>query len=231
MTPPNDSDVEIKYLFPATATRPVLDWLRACCQPDPLYPEALVSSIYFDTLTLTHWREKANSDFFKTKLRIRWYRDPRDHAANDAAWIEAKFKIGSRRCKLRQPADWPVQRLARLPLESPAFGQMTITMRRMGAPVCKPLFPTVEIRYRRHRFIEPVTGSRCCLDSAIGAVRVNRRLLAAAGPWQLPLGVFEIKGPTAEVPVNLKRLASFRAQRASFSKYGTCIERLLLPTS
>ena len=72
---PSDGDHEIKLVLPNRAARSLVRWLRSRCWPDPLYPAATVSSIYYDTPDWRLLREKVNSDFLKTKVRLRWYSD------------------------------------------------------------------------------------------------------------------------------------------------------------
>ena len=64
---------ELKYLLPAGRAFLARKIVSALCQPDPVYPAATVFTIYYDTPDLTLLSEKLNSDYLKTKVRLRWY--------------------------------------------------------------------------------------------------------------------------------------------------------------
>ena len=84
----------------------MIAWLRHVCLPDPVYPEAIVYSLYYDTPALDSYHEKVDGDFIKTKCRLRWY-DP-DLSADPAlrtAYLEIKHKIGQGRRKTRVRVD------------------------------------------------------------------------------------------------------------------------------
>src|SRR5690606_22911495 len=64
---------ELKFTVPVSSTAAVLAWLRGACTPDPKFPCGRVSRIYNDTPDPRSLREKLNSDYLKTKVRLRWY--------------------------------------------------------------------------------------------------------------------------------------------------------------
>ena len=67
------SGYETKFVLDQCAEHIVRHWLSRVALPDPHYPANVVSSIYFDTHDWRYLNEKENSDFLKTKVRLRWY--------------------------------------------------------------------------------------------------------------------------------------------------------------
>jgi hypothetical protein len=82
------------------------------------------------------------------------------------------------------------------------------------------------LRYRRRRFVEPLTGARISLDSDITAVRVNHRFLYTRHAGPLPLAVVEVKGQAEELPGPLRALLQFGLRKQSLSKYATLVLQL-----
>lgn len=72
---PEQFSHELKYVFPNRRAVSILNWLKARCRSDSDYPAAVVSSIYYDTVDWRSLAEKNNSDYLKTKIRLRWYQD------------------------------------------------------------------------------------------------------------------------------------------------------------
>src|SRR5215470_13619678 len=102
---------EVKFIGASFAEPFVTSSLAALCAPDDQFPENVVHSIYFDSPDLASYAEKANGDYLKTKLRLRWYAERRERASEAGgpwtAWLELKMRTGSRGAKRR--------RLLRLP--------------------------------------------------------------------------------------------------------------------
>jgi len=220
---------ESKFVGTADQEQFVIAWLRHVCLPDPLHPEAIVSSLYYDTPGLSSYHEKTGGDFIKTKCRLRWY-DP-DIAADPAirtAFLEIKHKIGQGRRKSRVRVavdrDW----LDSAGLDDPGFRAILARdAHSLGERLPTGLVPAAVVKYRRRRFICPFTLSRICLDSDIGLGRINERLLARLGPVALGTIVLEVKdGGSAQIPW-LARLHAAGIRQRSFSKYGACIASLL----
>lgn len=67
---------EIKLELASGRAGAVAAFLAAYCRPDPEHPGGRVSTIYYDTPELCLLGEKTNSDFLKTKVRLRWYGEP-----------------------------------------------------------------------------------------------------------------------------------------------------------
>lgn len=220
---------ESKFVGAGDLEEFVIAWLRHVCLPDPVHPDAVVSSLYYDTPALSAYHEKVDGDFLKTKCRLRWY-DP-DIAADPAlrtAYLEIKHKIGQGRRKSRARVVVERTWFDDASLDHPAF--LEILSREaptLGERLPSGLLPAAVVRYRRRRFICPFTLSRICLDTGIGLGRVNERLLPRLGPVKLGTIVLEVKdGRSAQIPWLAKLYASGIRQR-SFSKYGACIASLL----
>jgi hypothetical protein len=105
---------EIKYILPNQAAAPVANWLRARCRPDPDHPEGLISSVYYDSHDLRLLREKINSDFAKTKVRLRWYLDSGSGAIEGPAYLEKRKSSGRAVSNTAWPPRFPPRHSQRL---------------------------------------------------------------------------------------------------------------------
>lgn len=208
---------ELKYVVPAGKAPLARSIVSAFCRPDPEYPAAVVSTIYYDTPGLDLLSEKINSDYLKTKVRLRWY-SPTRGAAN--AFLEIKSRVGTLREKVRVETAVSAARAAELSLDHPALIQVLELAAPLGVPLPPRLLPAVFLRYERSRFVEPVSGSRISVDAEIEAVAGNPRLVGHAFHQRLPLAVVEVKGAGNDLPRALHGLIALGARRASFSKYG-----------
>ena len=204
---------ESKYVAPGHHAATILARLAACCRADAEHPMAEVHSVYFDSRELVAMAECDNGDYRKAKVRLRWY--VTDGVASEP-FLECKRKQGSQRRKARLPV--PGLRTA-LGLEHPSW--LAVPQRLRGGADLPPqglLQPTLHLAYRRHRFIEPVTGMRLALDDRIRLVRAHPRHSRAVSRPTREL-VFEVKGEQRELPATLRFLRGLGARRAAFSKY------------
>ncbi len=221
-TPIQSLGRELKFVLSNARAPLALSVLRAHCQPDPKHPVGTVSSIYYDNHGLRLLREKVNSDYLKTKVRLRWY----DRALDAHGFIEAKFRVGDRRDKIRVQTPHTAHWLAATPLHEPLLVRVPELLRPHGLWVDPGLRPLFQVRYRRHRFIEPLTGSRVSLDADIRVPATNSSALRFPAPVSLGSAVVEIKGPQTELPVVLRELLHLGCRRSSFSKYGSAYQCL-----
>lgn len=221
------SDHETKYTVDAASTRRVVDWLRLRCRPDPLYPCETISSIYYDTPDWRFLREKANSDFFKTKVRLRWYADPLNGTQSDVSFVEAKFRTGTLRRKIRVKTDCSGEWVAGVSLADSRLLRVADLLRSEGFPPMGALMPVFQVSYLRDRLVDPLSGTGVCVDSQIRAPRVNGQRLPRANPLALQTAVVEIKGESQELPTLLRSLSSLGCRRSSFSKYMECYSRIM----
>jgi hypothetical protein len=75
------------------------------------------------------------------------------------------------------------------------------------------------IRYRRDRFIEPLTRSRVSLDADIRAVAANPRFVSAPDVSPVTTAVLEVKGDRDELPAALRPLLALGMHKGAFSKF------------
>ena len=234
---PGDSDtsVEQKYVFAVMYADLLNSWLTTHCELDPEFPLGTISSLYYDTPTLQLYEEKRNSDYLKTKVRLRWY-DAYDESWTDGTpdevrcFLEVKSKIGSLRTKGRVPVTMPRRHL----VENPFLQDDIVELPRhsgMDIPdLPSALLPMLLIQYERARFVDSVTGCRIALDTRIKAVAAHPHYVPARFPIGLPVGVLEVKGAERDFPESLGPLSGY-VTKAAFSKYGTCWEQILQPAS
>jgi hypothetical protein len=224
--PGGNLEQELKFLLPGIRASAALAWLRSVGRPDPQFPGGIVSTIYYDTPDLAYLREKVNSDYLKTKVRLRWYEDQAGPPVDATGFLEVKLRIGRHRQKLRVETSYAGTWLAEVPLEHPRLTEVPALIQAQGHLVAARLTPLMLIRYERRRYVHPLTSSRLALDSAIRVDRVNRQLV----PWHIaaPLDVcvVEIKGAAVDLPPALYGLTALGARKASFSKYSACYQHV-----
>jgi SPX domain protein involved in polyphosphate accumulation len=218
-------DFETKYVFPNANALKVKTWLEKRFEEDPEYPQAVITSIYFDTLHMKYLEEKENSDHIKSKFRIRWYEDPKSRIKSDICFFEFKHKIGEKRFKRRVKTE---NLYSTLPLESSKFYSVLDNLRLYEGVVLDHIFPSYIVSYTRSRFIIPGTDIRLCVDYNINVPKTNL-LLTKGRPKKAYLSdcVFELKGPTAVLPKELLPLEQMGARKDAFSKYQRCFHELI----
>ena len=214
-----DPPHELKWLFPAHSAAVLEPFLSAVLRPDPVHPAGPVESVYFDSPGLDSLEEKRASDYFKTKIRIRWY-----DRAGPAFW-EVKRRIGTRREKLRGEVGWSGAEAADRSLEDVRWLALPAALRSQGLVLAPDLRPTLQVGYRRRRFVDPFSGARVALDEGISAPRVAARL-GGRSTRELPWAVVDVKNARAGLAGPLISLAALGGRRASFSKYGALFEVL-----
>lgn len=218
---------ECKYVSGRVGADASARLVAAFAEADPAHPAGELESVYYDTPALDAWREKANGDVFKRKVRVRWYRG--GGGAVRRVFLEVKDRIGAARDKARFSFEWDAAFLDGAPLTDPGFAELLragTAAAGFDLPVAA-LVPTVSIRYARRRFVCPATGSRVSVDSSILCPRANEALFPFAGPAECPLVVVEAKSATVrEWPFGPALVrAGFRLR--SFSKYGFFLEHQL----
>ncbi len=218
---------EHKFVFPNHHIAPILDLVTQICRNDPEFPRNIIASIYYDTQGWKFLREKVDSDYLKTKVRVRWYRNPETLEPEEDAFIEVKSKIGVPRAKFRLESPFSGKWLSRTPLEDPRLLEIPRLLRSHGAlPGQAPIFPAFIVQYERCRFIEPQSGVRVCIDWNIHAPRVNPIMLCAAPSSYVQMAVLEVKGNVEGLPGMLSKLYAFGVKKSSFSKYLACYHTL-----
>ncbi len=209
---------ELKFAVPDGRVDMARRWLERICRRDPDFPAAVVWTIYYDTPRLASLGEKINSDYLKRKIRVRWYSDLHGCAAGPA-FVEAKLRVGNRRFKARSRLPQAAEELAAWDLQDPRLKEFPLLLQEHGVGARDLWQPVILIRYRRDRFIEPVSGSRVSLDSDIAGAAVNPTFLSAADLTAIGLSVLEVKGTRNELPPALRGLLHLGLHKRSFSKF------------
>lgn len=213
---------ETKFVLSNRRAHALRDWLARTCLDDPSYPAGLISSIYFDTFDLRSLAEKVDSDFLKTKVRVRWYGDIATGRPEEASFLEVKSKEGARRDKIRIRAPWSGEELSRMRLTDRKLLDPTAFLAASGVVVEGPLYPVLQISYRRRRYVEPVSRVRICLDWDIRAPRVNSQMMPHRAAVRLDRAVLEVKRRALDLPGLARRFRRFGCRKESFSKYAVC---------
>lgn len=219
--------IEKKYVLDMAQVSLAKAIIGAHCLPDPHFAMATVHSIYYDTLDLQFLSEKIDSTYFKAKVRLRWYGDWNFNPDNGPAFLEAKVKEGGRQQKIRIPVSSTGQELAKMPLTAPELADLPSLLATRGIGANASTRPVFIVRYRRMRFIDPMTGVRIALDQDIHA---SQRALSCPGPAGSPMlscAVIETKGQLASLPRYLAPLMAMGLRPESFSKYLLCYQSLL----
>ena len=221
--PPRDvdrpSERELKFLVPEPRAAFVGAWLRSVCAADAAYPPARVVTVYFDTAGLDLLDEKVNSDYLKTKVRVRWYEKLDGSPAGETLFVEAKLRVGSTRQKLRRRAGVQASDVARWALMAAGWPTLLDPLRLDGIDLPHDLLPVMRLSYVRERLTDRVSGGRLTFDSRMRVEAVNPQRMRPGLTGPIPGAVAEYKGRAAELPVHLRPLVASGGRKTSFSKY------------
>lgn len=222
--------IEQKYVFPDPHKTILLDWLESFCVRDPKFYRGVVSSLYYDTPTFALYDEKRNSDYTKTKVRLRWYGAPTSGADSESVscFLEVKQKQGSIRHKQRVAVTLPAQKLVPLNFADEEMRHLPRQLFSLIAIQSIQLQPMLVVQYQRHRFIDPQTRARISLDTQIQCPCANPDYFVRSPSTRLSQSVLEIKYPGFDLPEILKPLQPY-VRKDSFSKYAQCYEQLMNP--
>ncbi|HXE80009.1 MAG TPA: VTC domain-containing protein [Vicinamibacterales bacterium] len=216
---PDPLERELKFVVPPSRTAFVGAWLRSVCLPDPVHPPARVVTVYFDTPQLELLYEKINSDYLKTKVRVRWYERLDGSPAGEAVFVEAKHRVGSTRAKTRRTADTTASEVAGWSLQRREWPTLLDVLRGAGIEVPQGLAPAIRLSYVRERLTDRVEGGRLNLDTVMHVDAVNPERIRPGVTGPMPGAVVEYKGRTPDLPDHLRLLPRSGGRRASFSKY------------
>lgn len=225
-----ERNLEQKYVFLERHKHLLKEWLAYVYAPDPKFHTGTISSIYFDTADFRLYGEKANSDYIKSKLRLRWYEniEEGDPERLVASYLEVKRKYGSTRKKDRLRVLVRAGTLRDRMFEDHAILELAERACELGYSNTIGLLPAALIQYDRFRYVAPDTGARVSLDTAIRCLRMNPILLCGTPPVHLSMGVLEVKGALDTLPESLFPVRHLLRKEA-FSKYSTCLDRLVSP--
>jgi hypothetical protein len=203
-----------------------LAFLRQVCRPDREYPVNRVTSLYFDTSDLDEYIKSASGEFKKDKTRIRWYDNTATENGNFPVYVELKMREGFASSKQRKRLLVPGERLRPEGIVRGIIDKQLLfdTLAGFGHFPEKPLIPVMRISYMRYRFKEMQTGVRVSYDYNIRALAVAQELINSNREVSLPGGVIEVKGPSLELPVTLRRMHILDTEWSRYSKYGLCID-------
>jgi len=215
---------EVKFLLPAARAASVRDWLAAVSTPERAYPPALVCTTYFDTPDLSLLGEKIGSDYLKMKVRVRWYASLDGDPTGSPVFAEVKYRVGTRRDKLRVNIDADPRRLSATPLHGPAWRGVLDRLRPQAPMMPARLEPVLSLRYARYRYVDICTVARLTLDEKIAVTALNQTRRVGRVPARLSVAVFEYKGAQDDLPPHLAALVRFGARRGSCSKYLACYQ-------
>jgi hypothetical protein len=213
---------ELKFTVAEERVAVVRQRLAALCRPDPVHPPARVVTVYYDTPGYDALDEKANSDYLKTKIRVRWYEPLRGGRPGGPVFVEGKYRTGAIRSKVRVSVGPDAADVRRWPLEDERWLRLIDPVREEGLDVAPGVAPVLRLSYVRERFTDRLYGGRLTLDTAITVEAVNTRRLPPGRGGRLSGGVLEHKGAAAELPPHLRSLVQAGARKASFSKYLAC---------
>lgn len=224
-----DGEFELKYTFPAVLLNSIEGWLAITCKKDEMYPESRVQSIYLEAGDARSYQEKINSDFFKTKFRVRWYETQEGRPYSDdnqlPVFLEKKMKVGAKRLKKRWISSTRFDELKDNSLNSRFHGSWYHEFTKQ-TQVSDFLHPFIQISYTRKRYVDQNSGIRLSLDCDIRVERTNSLFLPPAPDLALDVGVFEIKGRRDVPPAMVAFLTSNIVSKDRFSKYERCISFL-----
>ncbi|MFC1664779.1 VTC domain-containing protein [Pseudomonadota bacterium] len=221
-------EYELKFTGPGYLVPMVRKYLTSICNMDPIYPKALVSSIYYDSIDFRFLAEKLNSDFLKTKYRVRWYSDADTHEPSDVAFLEAKFRIGTSRVKRRvEIATSETKLFQQSALTKSEFPDIAPLLSSAGIHAPNQIFPVFIVNYNRLRLLEPRSGSRISIDTDINVPKLNTCFIPKTPTTALNTAVIEIKGKLDRIPEILYPIVDMGFRKTSFSKYSACFEKLL----
>jgi hypothetical protein len=216
---------EIKYLVPASAASSLIAWTASACLRDERYPPARVHTVYYDTPGLALLYEKIDSDYLKTKVRLRWYADR--HGRAGALFAEAKFRVGSLRQKVRVRLTARGNHASTLPLHDRTWLDWLEALRAQSPPLPAALAPVLGLSYTRHRFSDAARGgARVTIDEGIALDRLNGSFIRGRIPGALPHSVFEYKGRRPDLPAAFAPVVRFGGRRGSWSKYLACYQHV-----
>ncbi len=185
-----------------------------------------MNTLYFDTPDLDQYIKSASGEFKKDKVRIRWYSRIQNQQEMVPVFLELKSRQGFASSKQRRRFKVSAQYLELARLAAGIVNKTTLvdTVAGFGHYLEKPLRPIIVISYWRYRFSEMLTGMRVSFDHNIRSSMVAPELGHRERELWLQGGVVEVKGPTLELPVTLRRIRFLDTDWSRYSKYGYCVE-------
>ena len=200
--------------------------LRQISLPASEYPSEQIHSLYFDTVDLDQHERSSSGDYYKDKVRIRWYSEGGDMNGMQTIFIELKSKEGFASTKQRSKLLISTENLALDNLGKGIIPRTLLmdTLAGFGNFPSDMLLPIVKISCWRYRFSEIMTGQMLSLDCHIRSTMIIPGSGNGEKELELPGGVIELKGKTMELPTTLRRTRILDTDWTRFSKYSACID-------
>ncbi len=225
--------IEQKFFIPPGRMALALALLRRTCRADYEHPRGVVTSLYFDTITLSQHEKSLSGEHDKDKVRVRWYDFPlgggREHGLPQGripVWIELKSRRGFVSTKQRRVVEVGIESLSfhKMSTGIVSFPALVETLAGFGYLPSDRLLPAIVVSYRRLRFIEPRTGMRVSIDSRIRSTPVFAGLGRGERDLELPGAVVEVKGRSFDLPTGLRGLLDIGSAWSRYSKYSSSLE-------
>jgi hypothetical protein len=126
------------------------------------FPNRVINNIYFDTPSLTSYRDHVSGTARREKKRIRWYGSPEDIISNPV--LERKIKIGMVGEKLIEPlTPLKVDLQGPWPIPGEALSEANTYLHTVHWRL-RALQPVVAIRYERYYFVSSDYKYRLTVD-------------------------------------------------------------------
>lgn len=217
---------ERKYYLPPAKVGFAYGLLTQICIPDTGFASEQINSLYFDTVDLDQYERTASGDYYKNKVRIRWYGEEENLHDMETVFIELKSKQAFASTKQRLKLQIPPEKLITKNLRYGIIPRSVLmnTLASYGYFPFEILQPVIKISYWRYRFTEIITGQRVSLDCNIRSTMVFPGLGNGQRELELPGAVIEIKGRSIEMPVTLMQAKILETDWTRFSKYSACID-------
>ena len=138
-----------------------------------------------------------------------------------------KRKIGGSRKKIRRELSLDRDWLTNADLSDHVFMDILRENADIGELLPCGLLPSVEVCYRRYRFVCPATMTGVSLDTSIGVGRVNSFLIPGIACGSISSVVIELKGESRDDVSWLNKVYEAGFRSGSFSKYGECVSIFL----
>jgi hypothetical protein len=217
---------ERKYYLAPQDVGPAYGLLRQICRPASEYPSEQINSLYFDTVDLDQHERSESGDYYKDKIRIRWYGEDINPNGMETIFLELKSRRGFASTKQRLSLKVPAEALS-----SGRLHQGIVPVTLLGDTLARfryfppgALLPVIKISYWRYRFDEIMTGQRLSLDYHIKSTMIMPGSGNGEKELELPGGVIEIKGQSMELPHTLRQARMLYMDWTRFSKYSACID-------
>ena len=200
--------------------------LRQICLPAREYPSEQINSLYFDTADLDQHERSSSGDYYKDKVRLRWYGEDNKLSGMQPIFVELKSRRGFAGTKQRLRLQVPAESLALANLGKGIIPRTVLmdTLAMFGYFPPEMLLPIIKISYWRYRFSEIMTEQRVSLDCHIHSTIIIPGPGNGEKELELPGAVIEIKGESMELPEALRRTRILDTDWTRFSKYSACID-------